>query len=414
MICEGAEGDKSPIRDLVLLEGGWVVGEMDAHFVARHVGISVDPSWPLKPGHRFEIVRAMVSKACQCQEPPEASAVGGAFAQLKQARIERGWLQGKSFEEVFQIKLAYVTLVDWTAEIIDREGPVVRGFIRGKVYAQVVSRWPQGIVGSNDVLVDGATKSQVHWLLMLVALLMVSVFAWKIGLEGTRPFAHGWGVQNKSIRNAGGSVTDHSDSAPSSEMDAAFGSGSTADADVDAATDVATATEAGLGAATQAGDTVAEVLNVDTVTRMQQKGMTVAEALAEPERFFRRCGEPIRLDADLLFDFDRETLRIQSIPELKRLARLLKQAKAGSEKLMIVGHSDPSGGQAHNQALSLRRAQRVARWLVGKRVVRTSQIEVEGRGETELVVPRRAPKKIQRLNRRVEILVKCPGENGAP
>lgn len=72
--------------------------------------------------------------------------------------------------------------------------------------------------------------------------------------------------------------------------------------------------------------------------------------------------------------------------------------------LVVVGHTDRSGSDAYNDALSVRRARNVARLLAAKGVPE-SILNVSGRGEHENRVPTqdgvRSPE-----NRRVEISVK--------
>lgn len=70
----------------------------------------------------------------------------------------------------------------------------------------------------------------------------------------------------------------------------------------------------------------------------------------------------------------------------------------------VVGHTDTSGSPTYNQRLSLRRAEAVRQALIGKGVT-AGQISVEGKGETQLMVPTgqnvREPS-----NRRAQILIR--------
>ncbi len=134
---------------------------------------------------------------------------------------------------------------------------------------------------------------------------------------------------------------------------------------------------------------------------------SVDEALEDPARFFARCGQPLYLSGDLLFDIDRDLLRHQSIPLLRRLARLLHDAPHEHRTLRIVGHADERGDLAYNDSLSQRRAQRVASWLTDNGPKDTALV-VTGRGKRELIVPQGSPAHMQRLNRRVEVFVPCP------
>jgi outer membrane protein OmpA-like peptidoglycan-associated protein len=81
----------------------------------------------------------------------------------------------------------------------------------------------------------------------------------------------------------------------------------------------------------------------------------------------------------ILFDVDSDVLRPESTPVLNQI----KQALTQHEDLSIVieGHTDSTGDDAHNQDLSNRRAQSVVRWLAGEGVAE-SRLTGEGKGET--------------------------------
>lgn len=87
------------------------------------------------------------------------------------------------------------------------------------------------------------------------------------------------------------------------------------------------------------------------------------------------------------------------------LAELLKVLnKWPAPQLMVVGHTDTVGSVSDNDALSLRRAQTVARFLA-ERGVSAQNIETAGRGERELLVVTKDGVADAR-NRRVEITVR--------
>jgi outer membrane protein OmpA-like peptidoglycan-associated protein len=69
----------------------------------------------------------------------------------------------------------------------------------------------------------------------------------------------------------------------------------------------------------------------------------------------------IDLPADILFDFDKATLRPDAEPSLRKAAELLGSYPAAPVK--VNGHTDGKGTDAYNDPLSLRRAQAVATWL---------------------------------------------------
>lgn len=131
------------------------------------------------------------------------------------------------------------------------------------------------------------------------------------------------------------------------------------------------------------------------------------EALDDPEAFFARCGRPLYLSGDLLFDLDDDHLRPAAEAQVRRLSRLLKAAPDPWRELIITGHADQRGEDFYNDNLSARRAQRVADVLVADGAIDRSRITVVGRGRRDPLVPASAPPEQQRLNRRVEVVVPC-------
>jgi OmpA-OmpF porin, OOP family len=103
----------------------------------------------------------------------------------------------------------------------------------------------------------------------------------------------------------------------------------------------------------------------------------------------------------VFFDWDRSNLSQQALVTIKQAADAFK-AK-GSARITATGHTDTSGPEAYNMALSLRRANAVKDALV-RDGVPAAAITVIGKGETQLLVPTgdgvREPQ-----NRRVEIVI---------
>lgn len=89
----------------------------------------------------------------------------------------------------------------------------------------------------------------------------------------------------------------------------------------------------------------------------------------------------VDLPADVLFDFDRAELRPDARPALAQAAELLQSYPRAPVR--VDGHSDGKGSDGYNDALSLRRAQAVARALepgAGGR-----RLAVRGHGKREPV-----------------------------
>ena len=92
--------------------------------------------------------------------------------------------------------------------------------------------------------------------------------------------------------------------------------------------------------------------------------------------------EKITLDADALFDFDKDTLRPAGRDSLDKFVDGLK----GINPTMISaeGHTDRFGTDAYNQNLSDRRAAAVKAYLVSKGV-QSNQVQTSGKGESQPV-----------------------------
>lgn len=82
---------------------------------------------------------------------------------------------------------------------------------------------------------------------------------------------------------------------------------------------------------------------------------------------------------NIFFDFDKATLRKESIPELERLKDLLeKNPKLGIE---IAGHTDDRGSDTYNQKLSENRAKSVVSWLI-QNGISADRLTAMGYGES--------------------------------
>jgi len=116
----------------------------------------------------------------------------------------------------------------------------------------------------------------------------------------------------------------------------------------------------------------------------------------------------IDLDSDVLFDFDKYTLRPAADETLRKLGRVA--ATYPKSPLLIEGHTDSKGGHAYNITLSENRAGAVKRWLIQNASIAPNRIATHGWGETKPVAPNQNldgsdnPQGRQK-NRRVEIVL---------
>jgi OOP family OmpA-OmpF porin len=103
----------------------------------------------------------------------------------------------------------------------------------------------------------------------------------------------------------------------------------------------------------------------------------------------------------VFFDWDRSNLSQQALTTIQQAADAFKSK--GSARITATGHTDTSGPESYNMALSLRRANAVKDALV-RDGVPAQAITVVGKGESQLLVATgdnvREPQ-----NRRVEIVI---------
>ena len=116
----------------------------------------------------------------------------------------------------------------------------------------------------------------------------------------------------------------------------------------------------------------------------------------------------IDLDADVLFDFDKYTLRPAADDTLRKLAQVA--ATYPKSPLLIEGYTDGTGGHAYNIALSENRAGAVKKWLIQNASIASDRITTHGWGESKPIAPNKNPDgsdnpQGRQKNRRVEIVL---------
>lgn len=113
---------------------------------------------------------------------------------------------------------------------------------------------------------------------------------------------------------------------------------------------------------------------------------------------------PILLPTDLLFDYDRFQLRPEALDSLSKLGQLI--LRNPNADFLIEGHTDAYGSPTYNQTLSERRAVSVKQWLVDEMKIDPARIQTKGFGALRPLAPATGNVEEQRLNRRVEIVIK--------
>ena len=104
---------------------------------------------------------------------------------------------------------------------------------------------------------------------------------------------------------------------------------------------------------------------------------------------------------DVLFDFDKSNIKRDAATILDRLVSFMNENR--SKTATLAGHTDSTGPEAYNQALSERRVMSVKDYVV-KKGVDGSRISGQGFGESKPIADNRT-REGRAKNRRVEIKV---------
>lgn len=87
---------------------------------------------------------------------------------------------------------------------------------------------------------------------------------------------------------------------------------------------------------------------------------------------------------DILFDFDKASLRSESVKELDRVVEYMNTHP--NVRMEVGGHTDQRGSDAYNLSLSQRRAKVAYKYLI-KKGIDKSRLEHQGYGESKPIVP---------------------------
>ncbi len=118
----------------------------------------------------------------------------------------------------------------------------------------------------------------------------------------------------------------------------------------------------------------------------------------------KACGTLIRINASVLFDFDKATLRPAAGPVLAAVAKALATTKTG---IQVNGYTDAIGSDSYNLDLSNRRAAAVVAALKADGL--SAPLQPQGFGEANPIAPNSINGKDnpagRQLNRRVELVI---------
>jgi outer membrane protein OmpA-like peptidoglycan-associated protein len=109
----------------------------------------------------------------------------------------------------------------------------------------------------------------------------------------------------------------------------------------------------------------------------------------------------VKFDSGILFDTDKSALKAEAQSNLQKLAASLQNNP--ETNILIVGHTDNTGSDAHNKTLSVQRAESVKSFIAAANVA-SSRLQTSGKGETEPIADNTTVDGRSK-NRRVEIVI---------
>lgn len=133
--------------------------------------------------------------------------------------------------------------------------------------------------------------------------------------------------------------------------------------------------------------------------RLPTRGLTV-EARTKVVEIAQTYDLP-QVDINILFDFDKDTLRADALADVITIGRALTAPKLVGQRFVVAGHADGAGSASYNLDLSQRRAETVRRLLVESFNIPASRVIAVGFGLEQLKNPL-DPRAEE--NRRVELI----------
>jgi outer membrane protein OmpA-like peptidoglycan-associated protein len=109
----------------------------------------------------------------------------------------------------------------------------------------------------------------------------------------------------------------------------------------------------------------------------------------------------VRMTNSTTFDIDSSHIKSGFYSTMNKMAKILNHY--GKTELVIVGHTDNTGSETHNQKLSERRANAVKSYLLNKNVI-PQRLSAHGKGEL-LPIASNTTASGRTSNRRIEIYV---------
>src|SRR6266404_4913985 len=135
-----------------------------------------------------------------------------------------------------------------------------------------------------------------------------------------------------------------------------------------------------------------ENLQGSSKTAVAEPGALVAppSQLVSPAMEVKESATEVKINllGDILFDFDRATIRSAAEPTLAQVAALIR--KYPNSTVLIEGHTDGKGSDTYNLKLSEKRADSVRTWL-SVHGITEGAMRTGGLGAATPVAPNRKP-----------------------
>ncbi len=135
--------------------------------------------------------------------------------------------------------------------------------------------------------------------------------------------------------------------------------------------------------------------------RMDRQAAEIERTVPNAEVIREGEGIIVKFDSGILFDVNQSALKTAARSNIENLATSLKNNPETT--ILIVGHTDATGTDAHNYRLSERRAASVKSYAQSQGIS-SARLTTEGRGETESISDN-TTEAGRAQNRRVEIVI---------
>ena len=142
----------------------------------------------------------------------------------------------------------------------------------------------------------------------------------------------------------------------------------------------------------------------DTIQRQKEAEPIVAKENTLPDEVPILKADSLIVLSEILFETNSHTLKAEHYSALDSISKFLRVHP--TLETAVSGHTDNTGNERHNVALSARRAEAVAEYLIDKGAV-YDRVSFEGFGSSQPIAGNESEEG-RTKNRRVEILIRNP------